>query len=89
MKKTWQLINELNSRNCTKIKRISEIKIGEQVVTSPVEMVETFNSYFSNVGDDLAAEIPASEYNTEVYLTDLQIKRSTCKLLRLIESTEC
>ena len=46
MKKTWKLINEINSRNCTKIKRISEIKIGEQVVTSPVEMAETFNSYF-------------------------------------------
>ena len=69
MKKTWKLINELNSRNCTKIKRISEIKIGEQVLTSPVEIAETFNSYFSNVGVDLAAEIPASEYNPEVYLT--------------------
>ena len=45
MKKTWKLINELNSRNCTKTKRISEIKIGEQVVTSPFEMAETFNSY--------------------------------------------
>jgi hypothetical protein len=30
---------------------------------------ETFNSHFSNVGVDLAAEIPASEYNPEVYLT--------------------
>ena len=69
MKKTWKLINEINSRNCTKIKRISEIKIGEQVVTSPVEMAETFNSHFSNVGVDLAAKIPTSEYNPEVYLT--------------------
>jgi hypothetical protein len=33
-------------------------------------MAETFNSYFSNVGGaNLAAEIPASEYNPEVYLT--------------------
>ena len=30
---------------------------------------ETFNSHFSNVGVDLAAEIPSSEYNLEVYLT--------------------
>ena len=31
-------------------------------------MAETFNSYFSNVGVDLATEIPASGYNPEVYL---------------------
>ena len=62
------MINELNSRNCEKTKRIPEIKIGEQVVTSSGEIAEIFNSYFSNIGADLAAEIPASEYKPEDYL---------------------
>ena len=68
MKRTWKLINDLNSRNCEKTKRISEIKIGEQVVTSSGEIAEIFNSYFSNIGADLAAEIPASEYKPEASL---------------------
>ena len=68
MKRSWKLINELNSRNFEKTKRIPEIKIGEQVVTSSGEIAETFNSYFSNIRADLAAEIPASEYKPENYL---------------------
>ena len=63
MKKTWQLINELSSRNAGKTKRISEINLGEQDITSPVEIAEAFNSYFSSVGDNLAAEIPYPEYS--------------------------
>ena len=47
MKKTWKLINELNSRTVRKFKKFGNY-FGDQVVTSPVEMAETFNSYFSN-----------------------------------------
>ena len=38
------------------------------MVTSSGEMAEIFNSYFSNIGADLAAEIPASEHKPETYL---------------------
>ena len=50
IKKTWKLINELNSRNRKKTNNISEIKMGEKVITSPMEMAEAFNSYFTKVG---------------------------------------
>ena len=50
IKKTWKLINELNSRNRKKTNNISKIKMGEEVITSPMEMAEAFNSYFTNVG---------------------------------------
>ena len=50
MKRTPKLINDLNFRDCEKTKRMSEIKIGEQVVTSSGEIAEIFNSYFSNIG---------------------------------------
>ena len=68
MKKTWQLINELSSRNAGKTKRISEINLGEQDITSPVEIAEAFNSYFSSVGDILAAEIPCPDHDPNFYL---------------------
>ena len=69
MKKTWQLINKLSSRNTGKTKRISEINLGEQLdITSPVEIAEAFNSYFSSVGDNLAAEIPYPDHDPNFYL---------------------
>ena len=69
IKNTSKLINELNSRNNRKTKNISEIKIGKKVIKSPTEMAEAFNSYFSNVGVDLAAEIPSPKFTPESYLT--------------------
>ena len=40
----------------------------EQVVTSPAEMAEAFNNYFSSVGKNLVIEIPLSQHEPEVYL---------------------
>ena len=89
MKKTWKLINELNLRNCTKMKRISEIKIGEQVVASPVEMAETFIIAISQMLELILQLKYLLLSITQRSISHLQIKRSTCKLLRLIESTDC
>ena len=60
MKKTWNLINELNSRNCRNTTNIKEVKIGNQVLDSSNQMAEAFNTYFSNVGSNLADEIPST-----------------------------
>ena len=68
MKKTWKLINDLSSRSAFKPKRISEVIVNEQVVTSPADMAEAFNNYFSNVGKNLADEIPLAQYEPGVYL---------------------
>ena len=51
-------------------------------------MAEIFNSYFSNIGADLAAEIPASEHKPETYLIPTN-KRLTWKFQLLIQSTDC
>ena len=67
MKKTWKLINNLSSRSAFKPKRISEVIVNEQVVTSPADMAEAFNNYFSNVGKNLADEIPLAQYEPGVY----------------------
>ena len=59
MKKTWKLINDLNSRHCRTSSYIKEVKIDDQIVNSPNQMAETFNTYFSNVGSNLSDEMHA------------------------------
>ena len=41
---------------------------GEQVITSPTEIAEAFNNYFSTVGSNLASDIPLTKYGPEYYL---------------------
>ena len=90
IKKTWKLINELNSRNRKKTNNISEIKMGKEVIILPMEMAEAFNSYFINVGVNLAAKIPSPKFTPESYLTptdkifSIQIPTITtvCRLLK-------
>ena len=95
IKKTWKLINELNSRNRKKTNNISEIKM-EEVITSPIEMAEAFNSYFTNVGVNLAAKIPSPKFTPESYLTptdkifSIQIPTiiTVCRLLKAIDENK-
>ena len=68
MKETRKLINDLSSRNSCKAKKISEVIVKEQVITSSAEMAEAFNNYFSSVGKHLADEIPLPENEPEAYL---------------------
>ena len=68
MKKTWKIINEVSSKHLSKTKKISEIRMGEKIVTSPIEIAEAFNNYFSAVGSNLASDIPLTEYGPEYYL---------------------
>ena len=69
MKKTWKLINDLNSRHYRTSSYIKEVKIDDQIVNSPNQLAETFNTYFSNVGSNLSDKIPSSaDSNPEDYL---------------------
>ena len=66
-RKTWKLINELNSRQ-HKSANIAEIKIGNQSVSSSEDIAETLNSHFTSVGQALANEIPSTDVKPEIYL---------------------
>jgi hypothetical protein len=68
MRKTWKLINEVSSKHSSKTKKLSEIRLGEQVITSPIEISEAFNNYFSTVGSNLASDIVLTENGPEYYL---------------------
>ena len=67
-KAIWNLINNLYSRKFDKLKNVSDIKIGEQIITNTTEIVEQFNLCFSNIGKDLATEIPPADVEPECYL---------------------
>ena len=56
-RKTWQLINELSSRQHMK-NVIADIEIGDLTISSAFEMAEAFNCHFANIGHDLARDIP-------------------------------
>ena len=70
--------------------------MGEEVITSPMEMAEAFNSYFTNVGVNLAAKIPSPKFTPESYLTptdnifSIEIPTTTtvCRLLKAIDENK-
>ena len=47
---------------------MAELMKEEREITSPIEIAETFNKYFSNVGDNLAEEIASPEHDPSFYL---------------------
>ena len=57
-RKTWKVINELTSRNSGKSANILEIKADHRIVSNPMDIAETINEHFSNVGQVLAHDIP-------------------------------
>jgi hypothetical protein len=61
-------VNELSSKNVCKTDRIAQLKIAGQEISTPGEIAETFNSYFSNIGEKLASEIPPSQHEPSFYL---------------------
>ena len=66
-RKTWRLINELQSRQ-SKSTKVSQVKTGNQVFTSPGDIAEAFNNHFTNIGQSLAQEIPSSEIDPLAYV---------------------
>ena len=68
-RKTWNLINELTSRNTGKSTDILEIQVDNTTISSPGGMAEAFNDHFTNIGQVLAHEVPAEEVNPEFYLS--------------------
>ena len=47
--KTWKIMNQMFGRNSTH-KRINEIVVNDVTIDDPLQMANTFNKYFVNVG---------------------------------------
>ena len=48
-RRTWKLINELQSRQ-PKNSKIPVIKLGDTPISTPTEIAENFNNYFTHIG---------------------------------------
>ena len=66
-RKTWRLINELQSSQC-KSTKVSQIKSGHQIYTSPEDIAEAFNNHFTSIGQTLAREIPSVDIDPLYYV---------------------
>ena len=53
-KESWQTINQILGRSQNKSNTITSLKIGENVISHSNTIAETFNEYFSTVGEKIA-----------------------------------
>ena len=65
--KTWWWINELQPRQ-SKSTKVSQVKTGNQVFTSPGDIVEAFNNHFTNISQSAAQEIPGWEIDPLAFI---------------------
>lgn len=56
----WKSINEIMSRNTKNDSKINSIKTDAGSTTSPEVMSEAFNKYFTEIGSNLAYQLPKS-----------------------------
>ena len=80
-KTTWKFINELNSRNVSSHKSISNIKVGEETINTPKDIAETFNNHFASAGEKLAFNIPLSAVEPDVYVVPTETTFSIKSLI--------
>jgi hypothetical protein len=76
LKKCWSTINSLlgkqNKSNC-----ISELKVGEHVITDPNLIAEHFNTHFINIGVYLDEKDTLNEYGENLDFSDTNIHSQT------------
>ena len=67
MKKTWKGFNELIGSRRSSF-NISEIYDSNSSIDDPVEIANTFNNFFTNVGSELDKNIPRTPISTMSFL---------------------
>ena len=70
-KRAWKTVNDILGRkqqeNC-----VNEIRFNDHSITSPDEIAQTFNEYFTSIGPRLAANIDKSELSYTEYVNRAQ-----------------
>ena len=67
-KKTWELINHLMNRGGRHSFPCAFFNTNGQILTSPTEIANSFNAYFSNIGNELAKKITPNNLDFRTYL---------------------
>jgi hypothetical protein len=67
-KKTWNLINQLSSRNVSKRSTVNRVDFNCAEVTDTHEIAEAFNTHFTEIAENLAKSIPITDVNPISYI---------------------
>ena len=67
-KKTWNLINQLSSRNLNKCSNVNTVEFNGVEITDRHEVAEAFNTHFTEIGENLANNIPKTDVNPTSYI---------------------
>ena len=66
-KKVWRAINNLLGKQ-NKNSEVNELKVQGNILNNSKDIAESFNNYFSNIGPDLASQIPTPNCNFDTYV---------------------
>ena len=78
-KEAWKTINSLLGRSFSDTS-VNELKVNDANLTSPCEIAEAFNTYFSNVGPILANSMADYSVSFEQFVKPIQSKMLRFKL---------
>jgi hypothetical protein len=79
-KDAWKTINSLLGRSFSDTS-VNELKVNDANLTSPGEIAEEFNAYFSNVGPILANSMADPSVSFEQFVKPIQSKMLRFKLM--------
>ena len=79
-KEAWKTINNILGRSFSDTS-VNELKVNDANLTSPGEIAEAFNTYFSNVGPILANSMADSSVSFEQFVKPIQSKMLRFKLV--------
>ena len=93
--KMWKKVNELTNRN-VKSTNINEISDEGNIVTEPREIANIFNNFFTDIGPNLAKDLPEHNKIPESYVKPLNsifqfqlvTETDVSKLLHTIKTTK-
>ena len=68
MNSTWKVINKIINKGKSK-EKIDSVNVGNHEVKNPSDIANTFNSYFTSVGPDLAAKINCGDIHFSKFLS--------------------
>ena len=69
LKKSWQIIKQVINKNKSTLTQ-TQFKSGDNLITDPFTIANKFNSFFSNIGPQLAQKLPPSEVNPSQFIPD-------------------
>ena len=67
----WLFIKRLLNKPSNKLNSPSILEEGGEIINNQLDIAESFNKYFTNIGVDLADMLPTTDVNFEIYLPKL------------------